>query len=268
LIQRPFELAVTLFHISVLMRLRRIDRLALQAVVLQQPLVAALKGRAIAPRRNRGGQGIGAMDPRHAAQFHQGILQAVAEALEALGKADGARLPVRVGQHEVVDQVRKPLTADRHLQARRVCEVGGTQAARLVDLAEEDLLARPVQGAPLLDVPLQGTQLAIGKTARIRALQPGKQRLGLQPRIECQLLFHPRPNVSERVGAGSPGMLHAHLAGQLGEPAILARRLVVDAGLGRRPSFGESELIAAAQTTDVQVADHPKPPCRKGLRID
>src|SRR5438045_2992425 len=79
---------------------------------------------------------------RHAAQLGEGILQAVAEALEALGEADAAGLPVRVGQHEVVDQVRKRLAVDRHLQAAGVREIGGAQVAGLVDLAEEHLLGR------------------------------------------------------------------------------------------------------------------------------
>ncbi len=92
----------------------------------------------------------------NAAQLGQGILQAVTEALEALGEADRAGLPVRVGQHEVVDQVRERLAVDGHLQAAGVREVGGAQVAGLVDLAEEHFLGRPVQGAPLLDVALQG----------------------------------------------------------------------------------------------------------------
>ena len=170
LVQRPLELAVALLHVTVLMRLRRVDRLALQAVVPQQRLVAALKGRPIAARRDGGRQGIGAMYPRSAAQIGQGVLQALAEALEALGEADGAGLPVRVSQHEVVDQVRKRLAVDGHLQAAGVREVGGAQVAGLVDLAEEHLLGRTVQGAPLLDVPLQGAQLPLGEATGLLAL--------------------------------------------------------------------------------------------------
>jgi hypothetical protein len=154
LVQRPLELPVALLHVAVLMRLRRVDRLALQAVVPQQRLVTPLKGWPIAARRDGGRQSIGAMHLGSAAQLGQSVLQAVAEALEALGEADAAGLPVRVGKHEVVDQVRKRLAVDGHLQTGRVREVGGAQVAGLVDLAEEDLLGRPVQGPPLLDVPL------------------------------------------------------------------------------------------------------------------
>jgi len=238
LVQRPLELPVALLHVAVLMRLRRVDRLALQAVVPQQHLVAALKGWPIAARRDGGRQGIGAMHPGSAAQLGQGVLQAVAEALEALGEADGAGLPVRVGQHEVVDQVRKRLAVDGHLQAAGVREVGGAQVAGLVDLAEEHLLGRPVQGAPLLDVPLQGAQLPLGEATRVLALQPVKHGPGLQTGVEGQLLLDARPDLGERVDSRPPGMLHAHLAGQPAEPAVLARGLVIDAGLGRGLAFG------------------------------
>jgi hypothetical protein len=170
LVQRPLELPVALLHVAVLVRLRRVDRLPLQAVVPQQRLVAPLKGRPIAAGRDRGRQGVGAMHPRNPAQLGQGVLQAVAEALEALGEADRARLPVRVGQHEVVDQMGERLAVDGHPQAGGVREVGGAQVAGLVDLAEEDLLGRPVQGAPLLDVALQGAQLPVGEAAGVLAL--------------------------------------------------------------------------------------------------
>ena len=267
LVQRPLELAVALLDVAVLVRLGRVDGLALQTVVLQQPLIPLLERASVTARRHRGRQGIGAMHPGHAAQFGQGVLQAVAEALEALGEADGAGLPVRVSQHEVVDQVRERLTSDGHLQAGRVREVRGTQAAGFVDLAEEDFLGRPVQGSPFFEVPLQGAQLPLGEAARILALQPVEHGLGLQAGVERQQFFDPRPDVGERVGPGSPGMLHAHLTGQLAEPAILACGLVVDAGLGGGLSFAQLQLVETAQPTDVQIGDHPKPPCRKGLRI-
>jgi hypothetical protein len=258
---------MTLFHVAVLVRLRRVDGLALQTVVPQQGLVAALKGWSITPRRDRRGQGIGAMDPRHTAQLGQGILQPVAEALKTLGEADGAGLPVRVGQDEVVDQVGKRNATDRDLQARDVGEVRGTQPTRLVDLSEEDFLGRPVQGAPLLDVPLQGAELSVGEAAGIGALQPVKQGLGLQAGVEGQLFLQMRPDLGEGIGACSPGMLHAHLTGQLAEPAVLAGGLVVDAGFGGGLTSGQTLLIQASQTTDMQISNHPKPPCGKGFRI-
>jgi hypothetical protein len=245
LVQRPLELPMALLHVAVLVRLRRVDRLALQAIVLQERLVTTLKGRSITPGRNGGRQGVGAMHPGNAAQLAQGALQTVAEALEALGEADAAGLPVRVGQHEVVDQVRKRLAVDGHLQAGHVREIGSAQVAGLVGLAEKHFLGRTVQGTPLLDVPLQGAQLPLGKAAGILALKPVEHGLGLQARVDDQLLLDARPHLRKRVGPRSPGMLHAHLAGQLAEPAILARSLVVDAGPSGGLALGQPLVVQA-----------------------
>lgn len=265
LVQCPLELAMALLHVAVLVRPGRVDGLPLQAVVPQQCLVTLLKSRPVAARRHRRRQRIGAMNLRHTAQLSQRILQSRAEALETLGEADAAGFPVRVGQYEVVDQVRKRLTADGDLQARRVREVRSPEPSRLVDLSKEDLLARSVQRPPLLHVPLQGPQLPLGKTPGVLTLQPGEQRLGLQAGVERQLLLDPRPDVGERVGPGSPGMLHAYLAGQLAKPPILPCRLVVDPRLGCGLALGQVQLIEAAQPTNVLIGNHPKPPCRKGF---
>jgi hypothetical protein len=110
--------------------------------------------------------------------------------------------------------------------------------------------------------------LSLGKAARIQALQPVKQRLGLQAGVEEQLFLDLRPDIGEGIGACLPSMLHAYLTGQLAEPAVLAGGLVVDAGLGGGLTFGQTLLIQATQTTDMQIGYHPKPPCGKGFRID
>jgi hypothetical protein len=69
LVEGPFELAMALFHVAVLVRPRRVDGLALQAVVPQQTLIALLKRLPITAGRHGGGQRIGAMHLRRAAQF-------------------------------------------------------------------------------------------------------------------------------------------------------------------------------------------------------
>ncbi len=74
LVQRPLELPVALLHVAVLVRLRRVDRLAPQAVVPQQRLVAPLKGRAITAGRDGRRQGVGAMHLGNATQLGQGVL--------------------------------------------------------------------------------------------------------------------------------------------------------------------------------------------------
>jgi hypothetical protein len=258
---------MTLLHVAVLVRLVRVDRLALHVVVPQQSLITPLKRVAVAARRHGGGQRIGAMHPRHSAQLPQGVLQPGAQTLETLGEADRPRLPVRVGQHEVVDQVRKRHAAKGDAQVGAMREVGSAEPARFVDLGEEHFLGRPLHGPPLLDAPLQRPHLAVGEASGILCLQPGKQCLGQQTRVERQLFLDLRPHFREGVRACSPVMFHAHLAGQLAEPPIFACRLVVDAGLGGRLPLGPALMVEAAQAPNVQIGDHPKPPCRKGLRI-
>jgi hypothetical protein len=267
LVQRALELVMTLLHVAVLVRLVRVDHLALHVVVPQQALITPLKRGAVAARRRRGGERIGAMHPRHATQLPQGVLQTGAQALEALGEADRPRLPVRVGQHEVVDQVRKRHAANGDAQLGAMREVGSTEPARFVDLGEKHFLGRPLHGPPLLDAPLQRPHLAVGEASGILCLQPGKQCLGQQTRVERQLFLDPRPHLREGVRACSPVMFHTHLAGQLAKPPILACRLLVDAGLGSRLPLGPAVMVEAAQTLDVQIGNHPKPPCNKGLRI-
>ena len=125
LAQRPLELAVALLDVAVLVGAGRVDRLPGQAVVLQQRLVAALEDLGLGPRRHRRGQAVGAVDQGHAAQFPQGVLEPLAEALEALGKTDRSSLPIGVSEHEVVDQVRERRPRHRHAEVGAVGKVAG-----------------------------------------------------------------------------------------------------------------------------------------------
>jgi hypothetical protein len=258
---------MALLGVAVFMRLPRVDRLTLQAIVAQQPVVTLLQRVPVAAGGHRCGQRVGAMHLRHAAQFPQRVLQTGTQTLEALGEADRATLPVRVGQHEVVNQMRERDAADGDAQVGAMGKVGSTESARFVNLGEEHFLGRPLHGSPLLDPPLQGPQLAVGETPWILRLQPGEHRLGQKTRVQRQLLLDAGPDRGERVGARSPGMHHVHLTGQPAEPPILAGRLGVDTSLGRSLSSGPTLMVEAAQALDVQIGDHPKPPCRKGLRI-
>jgi hypothetical protein len=167
----------------------------------------------------------------------------------------------------VVEQVRQRLTVNGDPQARAVREVGRTQPTGMMHLGEEHFLGRPRQGPPLFDAPLQGPQLAIGEAARVLPLQPGEQRQGFQAGVEGQLLLDLGPDAGEGVGPRSPGMVHAYLTGQPAEPAILASRLLIDAGFGGGLSPGQQFAIEAVQTLNVPIRDHPKPPYWEGLRI-
>lgn len=261
LVQGPLELAVTLLDIAVLVGLARLDRLPLKPVVPQQRLIPLLEDPGVRPRLHGRREPVGAVPRRHAAQFPQGVLEPLTEALQTLRKTDGAGLPVRVRQHEVVDQVREGRAGDGDPQLGTVGEVTGTQPARRVDLGEKDLLGGAGLGPPLPDPPLQGPHLAVGEAAGLLPLQGLEEGLGLQAGLEGQLLLDPGPDPLEGVRPCPPRVVHAYLAGQPLEPPVLACGLLVHAGLGRRLPFGDVPEVQAAETSDLLVGNHPEPPC-------
>jgi hypothetical protein len=256
LVQGLLEAAVPLLDVAVLVALAGLDGLPLQAVVAQQGLIAPLEHLRVGARLHGGSQAVGAVQLRHTAQLPEGVLQALAEALVALGEADGARFPVGVGQHEVVDQVGEGAAGDGDTQVGAVGEVGGGQPAGVVDLGEEDLLGGAALGPPLLDPPLQRPQLAVGEAPGVQPLQGSEEGLGLQARVLGQLLLDPGPDAFERIFARPPGMLHAHLAGQPGQPPVLACRLAIHAGLGSGQRQRHTLLQGFAQAQDLLVRDH------------
>jgi hypothetical protein len=259
---------MALFGVAILMPGSRVGDLALQPIMPQQRLIPLRERLPVFARRDGRRQPVGAVHLRDGAQFPEGVLQALAEALQALAKAQRARLPVRVGQHEMEDEVREGHATDGHFQAAAVGEVGGAQAAGFVDLGEEDLFGRAVQGTPLLEAALQRTQLTIAEAARIAALQVGEQGLGLQSGIEPQQFIELRPDVGERIGPGAIVAVHASdLTGQLTESPVLTGRLGIDARLGGGLFLGPVLQVETAQVAHLGIGNHPKPPCQEGLRI-
>lgn len=264
LVQRSLELVVALLDVTVLVAFTGLDGLAHQAVMFQQGLVALLEGLGPLDAWLDGrGQSVGTVHGRHTAQFPQGILQALAEALQALGKTNRSRLPVGVGEHEVVDHVGKRAAVDGHVQVGTVGEVAGSQSAGVMDLAEEDFLGWPALGAPAFEASLQGPQLAVGEGAGIAPLQIGEEGFSLQAGVEPQLLFELRPDIGKRIGSSSPVPVHAFdLGRQLAQSAILAGRLGVHAGAGRGRLFASAAQIKATKLTHLQIGDHREPPCQ------
>jgi hypothetical protein len=105
--------------------------------------------------------------------------------------------------------------------------------------------------------------LAIGETSGKAALQVVEQGLGLQTGVETQRLFELWPDLGEGIGPRAIVSVHAaHLAGQLADPAILARRLAVEARLVSSTLLGQSLEIESAQTLYLLIGDHPEPPVR------
>lgn len=62
------------------------------------------------------GEAVTAVPPQHTAQFPQRVLKAVEERLERLGGAQRHRLPVRIGEHEVVHHVIERPAGDGHVE--------------------------------------------------------------------------------------------------------------------------------------------------------
>jgi hypothetical protein len=267
LVHGLLEAPMPLLDVAVLVAVAGLNLLPDESVVRQQSLIAlgelfpfrqVVHGRA---------QPIRPVPQRHAAQFRQRVLQPVAQALEALRKADRQRFPVRVGQHEMVDHVLERLARDRHAQFVHVREVRRRQPARLMHLAEEHFLGWPRRGAPAPHLPLQGPQLPVGELARIATLQLAEDRLGLQARLFFQQGAHLRPDRGERIDPRRPVVRLGQLAGQLLLPPIFACRLVVHVRPHRRHSQCLARQQPSTQLPHLFVRDHRKPPSLRDLRI-
>jgi hypothetical protein len=260
LIDGLFETMMTLFDVAILVGLSRLDRLALEAVMRKQSLISPGEHLGLLIGVDRRGQTIGTVSPGNSSQFPQGVLQPFAEALETLGEADRTGFPVGVGEHEVVDQVIEQFAGDRHAEFTHVGEVTLGESSRLMGLCEEHLLGRPFEGAPSFDPPLQTTELDVGEASWIAPLQVIEEGLGLKPRVEPELIDEFVPDVLERVLPGPPGVRDSPLTGERLGVAVLACRLLVDAGfvggLGQCV-FGLDQL---PQPPEQAIGDHPYAP--------
>lgn len=268
LIDGLLEAAMTLFDIAILVGLSRLDRLTFEPVMGEQSLVTSSEQLGFGVAVDRGGQAIGAVSPGNSSQFPQGVLQALAEALEALGEADGAGLPVGIGEHDVIDHVVERLAEDGDAELGHAGEVALGETTWLVDLGEEDLLGRPFEGSPQFDPPLQATELDIGESPRIAALQVEEEGLGLKARIEPEQVEEFGPDVLERVLPGPPGMRDSSLTGEQVGVAVLAYRLLVEfgpvGGIGQC-GFGLEQL---PQPPELTIGDHPFAPVSREPKWD
>ncbi len=253
--QHLLETPMRLLAIAILMAAVGVGGLGRQAVVTQQRLVACRVLFRMAVVMHRQGQAIGAMPLRHAAQFPQGVLQAVAQTGKALRKAQRHALPVRAGQHEVIDQVCERLPGDGDVEALHVREVRRSQPARRMLLAEEQLLGRSMLGLPLPHPPFHGATLPLPVLAGVLALQPIHQRLGLQAWLTLQQCLQPRPHFQERIGPGAPGMFRLALTGQPATIPILSSRLAIHACLHRCLPQRPSLVKMATKLLDLRIAD-------------
>jgi hypothetical protein len=108
----------------------------------------------------------------HTAQGPQGVLPTATEARKTLRKTDRHVFPIRVRQHEVINQMVQGHALDGYVQVVHPGEIGGRQAPGRVLLGEEDLLARSVLRLPLTHAPFQRASHRGRILARTRLLEP------------------------------------------------------------------------------------------------
>jgi len=263
LIEGRLEVAVGRLVVAVLVRLAHVDPLAREAVMLQEapvpPLELALRRQVV----DGGAEAVAAVPPRHAAQVPEGVLQPVGQRLERLRRAHRHRLPVRVGQHEVVHQVIERLPADRNAQIVHAGEVRRRQVPGLMHLAEHDRPVRAERRPPLADAPLERPPLAGIESARVLGLEPLEEGLGHQPGLGRQPSGHGRPDLGERVPASAVGARLLGGAGQRPPRAVLACRLLVHAGPPGRLGQWSARSEITQQLAHLGIRDHRTPPGRR-----
>ena len=167
---------------------------------------------------------VGAVLERHPAQAPQRALHAGAQGLEALARTDRHRLPVRIRQHEVIQQVCKALPRDRHLQLAHVREVRLRLFTWHMSLREEHFLLRPRTHSPRQQSPLQRAQLPGAEATRMAFVQLAPDRLRLQARILAQQRFDLRPHRLERIGASAPRVRNLRLRRRTARVRVFTRR--------------------------------------------
>jgi hypothetical protein len=204
LIHCLLEATMTLLDVAVLIRLLRLNLLARHPVVIQQRPVTPRELLRVRTVVHRQAHPVRAMTRRRPAQLPERVLQTLAQTLKTLRKADRRRLPVRVRQNEVVDQVIETLRLDRDSQGDHRREVRGTQPTRFMHLRKKHLLRRTRLPSPTFDMPLQRPQLRVRKTLRISPLQLLEDRLGLQARVAFEQFTDFAPNRLERIGPRYP----------------------------------------------------------------
>ena len=116
LIDHRFQMAVRRFDIAILMRLASIGALRLDLVVVHQIAISPAKLALFREVVHRRAEAVAAMLARHAAQFPKGLLESAADGLERFGKADRRKLPIRVREREVIQQVVERLSVDGDAQ--------------------------------------------------------------------------------------------------------------------------------------------------------
>lgn len=238
LVDAVFKMPVGRFDVAVLVGATCIGAFRFATVMIHQRRITIGQRFAVGMIADRRAERIRSMPPRHAAEFPERFLNALAERFKRFGKTQRNRLNVAVGQHAMKPRVVKPLAGDLHAEPIANGEVAGRQSTGGMHLGEEHRLARPMQTSPLGHPSLERATRRIGKPAGPGLLQPVEQGLRFQRRLAGELLLHLAPDVRERIHA---------------RPVIAGRF-----PLGRQP------LVVAVLACRFFV--HFSHPCRSGQR--
>src|SRR5215813_431041 len=186
-----------------------------------------------------GGEAVGAVLGRHAAERPECVLQADGECGEAFAAEYGlGMLPGRVGQGEMIQPVVEWLAGDADAEIAHVGEVGEPLLSGDVVLAEDDLTVSAVLGPPGADPALQTTAQPVPVVlgaATLHLLEQGDRpqaRLGLEHRADLGV---PEP------GEGIRCRAWPRIGGLRWRPAIrldAAGSTLAEAGLGRSNALG------------------------------
>jgi hypothetical protein len=113
-------------------------------------------------------------------------------------------LPTAASQPKMIKAVRDWLAGDGD-EAVGDGEIGQRLAAGVVPLRKKRLLVRAVQGTPLCDATLPRASDAVGKNAQAEFILEVFENRHRHNAGDLEHLQHPRPDVGQRIGAGSPG---------------------------------------------------------------
>jgi len=157
----------------------------------------------------------------------------------------------------------KRLPLDRDAQLRHMGEVRRAQLPGFVLLSEVHFLHWAFSRPPKLNPPLQGSDLPVGKPARVFPLQAFEQRLGFQTRTFLDLLPDPLPDIAEGILAGAPMPLPFQLAGQPVQRQISPRSFRIHPRFRGRNLLICFRLRQLLQPPYLVVSNHPIAPAER-----
>ena len=266
LVECGLEVPVGRLVVAVLVGLTHVDPLSGQTVVFKQVPVACVElalGREVVDGRR---QTVRAMTNGHAAEFPQGVLDAIGEGFERLRSAERDRLPVGITQHEVIHEVieRLPLDGDREAVHRG--EVAGGQITGVVNLLELDVVCDSVRGLPLPDPALECASVGVVERTGMLGPDPRKERLGGESWLVDQPSGDRIPNVGKGIGTRAVGTRGLVDAGERATRPVLSRGLVVHVRPPGGGGEGRSAGKFAEQLAHLGIRDHRTPP-RRGQEL-